>query len=280
MSEPGSEAGKTTTIDVGGVALAVSDEGSGPGFVWGHGLTSSRAHEDSTGLFDWSGLAGLRRLVRYDARGHGNSLTTDGGTTARPEDYRWDSLAGDLLALADALGLDRFAAGGASMGAATVLHAAVVDPGRFTSLVLVIPPTAWETRAGQAGIYEAAASLVESDGVEAFRRAADATPIPAIFADEPELVRFDPAVGASALPFVLRGAAASDLPSLDQLRALDLSVLLLAWESDPGHPVSTATALAEALPDARLSVAAALSEVRHWPVLVGDFLALCDRLAS
>jgi hypothetical protein len=46
------------------------------------------------------------RLIRYDARGHGDS-----GATADPADYAYPSLAADQLALADALGLGRRGAG-------------------------------------------------------------------------------------------------------------------------------------------------------------------------
>ena len=74
------------------------------------------------------------------------------------------------------------------------------------------------------------------------------------------------------LPTVLRGAAATDLPPLDVLAALDQPTLVLAWEGDPGHPVSTATALAGALVRAELSVAPTLAEVTHWPAMVSDFL--------
>ncbi len=39
-----------------------------------HGMSSSRASEDQGGFFDWSALkASGRRIVRYDARGHGRS---------------------------------------------------------------------------------------------------------------------------------------------------------------------------------------------------------------
>lgn len=121
--------------------LAIARIGHGPPFTWSHGLTSSRANEDRRGLFGWTPVTAAGLEVRYDARGHGES---DG-----PEDpsaYRWPQLADDLLALLDELGLERGAAGGASMGCATVLHAAVRAPERFDRLVLGIPPTAWDTR--------------------------------------------------------------------------------------------------------------------------------------
>jgi 3-oxoadipate enol-lactonase len=187
--------------------LAYAVAGEGPPFVWAHGLTSSRANEDRGGLFDWSPVvAGGRQVVRYDARGHGRS-----GGSPDPEAYRWPQLATDLLALLDELGIERAAAGGASMGCATLLHAAVRAPERFDRLVLVIPPTAWATRADQADQYEASARYVEARGKAAWMAAAEEAPRAAIFADLPPFP-FTADIPEDLLPSVLRGAAASDLP--------------------------------------------------------------------
>ncbi len=262
-------------VEVRGVRLSVDVQGSGPTLVWGHGLTSSRQREDEMGgLFGWSGLAadGRATVVRYDARGHGGS-----GATGDPSDYRWPSLALDEWALVDALGLDRPVLGGASMGAATALHAALQRPAEVAGLVLVIPPTAWATRAAQAELYEAGASLVEADGVGAFVEAAAAAPVPAPFVDLPEAPRAVPDVPEDVLPTVLRGAAASDLPSPDELRSLDVPALVLAWAGDPGHPVATAEALGEALPRATVAVADDLATVLSWPERVADLLSTAAR---
>ncbi|RLE17128.1 MAG: alpha/beta hydrolase, partial [Actinobacteria bacterium] len=53
-------------------------DGTGTPFVWGHGLSSSRADEDRRPLIDLAEVAASRRVLRYDARGHGESgsLTT------------------------------------------------------------------------------------------------------------------------------------------------------------------------------------------------------------
>ena len=151
------------TFEVPGAELAVSlsDEGGHP-VVQLHGLTSSRARDRVLNLDLGRGLSGTR-LLRYDARGHGRS-------TGRkvPEDYRWHNLAEDLLRLLDHwFPGERVHGVGPSMGAATLLHAASLEPDRFTGLTLMVPPTAWDTRPDQAANYRAAAALIESDGVEA-----------------------------------------------------------------------------------------------------------------
>lgn len=246
--------------------LAHSLLGHGRPFVWAHGLTSSRANEDQRGLFDWTPVtAGGRQVVRYDARGHGTT-----GGPAEPAAYEWPRLADDLLALMDHLGIERAPVGGASMGCATLLHAAVQAPQRFERLVLVIPPTAWAGRAGQAEAYEASATYVEQAGKAAWLELANATPKAAIFESEPSPFHAD--IPEDLLPSVLRGAAASNLPDPEAVAAVAMPALVLAWATDAGHPVSTAERLAELLPDAELHVAETIPEIRAWPGRVAAFL--------
>jgi 3-oxoadipate enol-lactonase len=249
------------------VPLARSRTGSGPPFVWCHGLTSSRANEDERGLLDWTAVVEIgRALIRYDAPGHGRT-----GGPADAAAYEWPQLALDLLGLLDELELHRVAAGGASMGCATVLHAAVRAPERFDRIVLACPPTAWATRPAQAEGYEKVAAFVEAHGKDALTRATRAVPRPAIFQDEPEPPAAD--IPEELLPAVFRGAAASDLPAASDVERIGAPALVLAWDTDPGHPVSTATRLAELLPGASLHVATSVDDIRAWGPLVADFLA-------
>jgi len=258
---------------VRGVELSVAVEGDGPTLVWGHGLTSCAAAEDASGLFAWlapGALPGIR-VIRYDARSHGRSAV--GGTDV---DHRWPELARDLLAVADAVDAPRFAAGGVSMGCATSLWAALSAPERVTALLLAAPPTAWATRAAQADLYRLGADLVEQHGVEAFVQASRLQPAPALLAGEPELregqLAWLATMDPDGLTLALRGAAASDLPALDALRALEVPALILAWDGDPSHPVSTAEEIHGALAGSQLFVAESLDAVRQWPPYVRAFL--------
>ncbi len=166
------------TIEVRGGPLAYDEVGSGRGFLWGHGLSSSRAEEDTTGLLGaWPFPGDEARRVRYDARGHGGSPGP-----ADPAAYRWDELARDQLGLADALGIGTYVAAGASMGCATALHAAVLAPERVDALVLVIPPTAWVSRPAQRALYEAGADLIDGEGLAAFAEVSAQAPPPKLFA--------------------------------------------------------------------------------------------------
>jgi 3-oxoadipate enol-lactonase len=252
---------------VRGTNLGITDTGSGFPFLWGHGFSADRRTDERSPMLSWRRLARRYRVVRWDARGHGDS---DG--TTEPDSYRWDNLGRDLVALADALGFERYAAGGVSMGAATALHAAHLAGGRIDALVLVLAPTAYETRAAQAGKYAAGADLVERRGIAAYEDRVNAEPVPEILKDFAGTYTFAPAVSEPLFPSVLRGAAASDLPPPEVVRTITVPTLLLAWESDRGHPVSTSQRLAELLPDAQLHVARELRDVAGWTGLVETFL--------
>ncbi|GAA4387907.1 alpha/beta fold hydrolase [Tsukamurella soli] len=140
-------------------------EGHGPTVVALHGLGSSRANDVASGIFDWSPAIGHgRRLVRYDARGHGDSAVKH----PAPDDFTWPRLAEDLLDLLDVVSPEeRVDAVGVSMGVGTLLHAAVRAPERFRCLALVLPPTAWATRVAQREMYLQMAGLVETRGAAA-----------------------------------------------------------------------------------------------------------------
>jgi pimeloyl-ACP methyl ester carboxylesterase len=254
-------------------ATRVRVSGAGVPFVWTHGFTSSMAAEDAIGssalLADLPGV----QLVRYDARGHGSSAAgrDDAATT-------WPSLALDLLELCDALALARPIAGGASMGVATALHAALRGPARFSALVLFMPPTAWETRKAQADVYRAGADLVEAHGVERYVAAVRASlrlrPMPGL-GEPAEQAMLDAlrAKTAPELARLLRGAAASDLPSPDAIAKLALPTLILPVDGDPGHPLSTAERLHERIAASELHVLRDLSALAEARAVVSRFLA-------
>lgn len=254
------------TFELDGATLDHDVAGDdGPLVVQLHGLTSCRERDERMGL-DLARALRHHRVLRYDARGHGRS-TGD----RHPASYAWHHLAEDLLALLDHVAPGETVHGlGPSMGAATLLHAALRDPGRFASLTLAVPPTAWTTRRAQAASYLASAELVEREGLAAFvARAATTGPPPAL-ADAPLT---EPAVPEHLLPSVLRGAASTDLPPAEALTGIDVPTLVLAWSDDPGHPLSTAALLHELVDDSRLVVARTPYGIMAWPGLVADHVA-------
>ena len=75
-------------------------------------------------------LAKSHRLIIPDLRGHGRSTNPGGELSFR-------QCARDLLALMDHLGIESAKGIGASMGAMTLLHMAVMEPRRIEAMVLV-----------------------------------------------------------------------------------------------------------------------------------------------
>jgi len=70
----------------------------------------------------------------------------------------------------------------------------------------------------------------------------------------------------------LGGAALSDMPDPGQLRDLDIPTLILAWEDDTAHPVSTAAALADTLPDVRGMVLCHPGDIGEWNSALVSFV--------
>jgi hypothetical protein len=51
-----------------------------------------------------------------------------------------------------------------------------------------------------------------------------------------------------------------------------MPALVLAWPSDPAHPLATARRLAQLLPGAELHEGPTLEAVRAWPARIAAFL--------
>lgn len=272
------------SLEVRGTRLAYRDTGApdpgraesapAPAFIWAHSLLASMAQEDATGIFDWAPLTGIARVIRYDARGHGASAPS-----RDPKRQTWPELAGDMLGLLDALGVRQAVGGGASMGCGTVLHAACRAPGRFPALVLALPPTAWGGRRYQALLYRSvgllAANPVVDIGVSGFdklrRHLPTRTRSPRSALISAGMDQFLRSPNRTVAPF--NGAAVTDLPSEEALRALDMPCLILAWSGDRMHPIPVANHLHGLLPDSELMIATSDADVLEWPKRVAEFLA-------
>ncbi len=221
------------------------------------------------GLVDWADIPAC--VLRYDARGHGESESTPD-----LDDSGWERLALDQLALADAVGIDTYVAGGASMGSATALHAAVTAPDRILGLVLVIPPTGWEARSGQTDVYEQGAQIVETSGVEPLITAGAAMPPPDPFVGDPEyrqrradgMRSWDP----QRLAHAMRGATRAQLPDRERIAEITCPTLILAWTGDAVHPVATADELVRLIPHAEQHVASTADDLTAWTGLVSRFV--------
>jgi pimeloyl-ACP methyl ester carboxylesterase len=114
--------------DLGDVVINYRQVGEGPEpIVLVHGLAANMAFWN---LKLQSALARRCRVVSYDLRGHGYSSMPERG-------YSPASLAGDLIALLDSLGIERAHLVGHSFGGTIALNAAAAAPDRVSSLTLV-----------------------------------------------------------------------------------------------------------------------------------------------
>ena len=260
-------------VESRGIRLSCERTGAGPVVVWGHGLTSSRRDEDDLPLIDHDRLAAIAEVIRVDAVGHG--LSDD---PVNHDRFGWADMARDVLAVADALGVERFVASGASMGAATALHLAILAPERVSGLALVIPPTAWATRAAQVDRYLASADAIADGRIDEVIAVAATVAPPDPVADiwhargATRLRAADPARTAAAL----RGAAHCDLPPVEVLAGIDVPVTICAWTGDVGHPMSTAQILHDAIDSSQLVTATTPDDLDTWTDAV---IELVNRVA-
>lgn len=231
------------------------------------------ALEDEAAVIDWSDIdRDGWRLIRYDARGHGES----GGGDDRRE-YAVESLAEDLLALLDELSIEHAVVGGASLGAVTAIQAVLLAADRVDALVIALPPAAGRARRVPSMMLRGASRTVALAGKATFLRTARLTPPPPILRGE--LAPFARSVvdgferlDRRRLVTILRVGADLDLPPPDALAEIAVPTLLLGWLSDPGHPVATIDLLSRAWPHAERHVAGDAAAVRQWPELVRRFL--------
>ncbi|HLU79421.1 MAG TPA: 3-oxoadipate enol-lactonase [Burkholderiaceae bacterium] len=209
-----------------------------------------------TPLEMWEGQAAqfsaTHRVVCYDTRGHGGSPVT-------PGPYTFDMLGDDVLAIMDALGVQRAAFCGVSMGGHTALWLGVHAPDRLTGIAVCNSAA----RIGTAEGWAERAESVRRNGVEGMKALAASAPerwfTPGFVQANPALVRrtqswiedIDP-IGYAACCDAL---GQSDLRPF--LGTLGVPALLLAGDSDPVTTVADARAMHEAIPGSKLvSVAA------------------------
>jgi pimeloyl-ACP methyl ester carboxylesterase len=111
--------------DVNGARLYYELAGEGPAVTFvHHGIVDSRVWDPQ-----WEVFAERYRVLRYDLRGFGRSSLPGGAYTD----------VDDLAALLRAVGIERTALVGASMGSRVAFELALTDPDRVDALVIAPP---------------------------------------------------------------------------------------------------------------------------------------------
>jgi 3-oxoadipate enol-lactonase/4-carboxymuconolactone decarboxylase len=185
-------------------------------------------------------LSADHRVVRWDLPGHGGSapdLIGPGATVA--------DLAALVLALADALGVDRFAYAGVSLGGAVGLHLAVHHPERISSLAVVCSSAHFNG----AGPWQERAALVRREGMAPVAATADARWFTAGFT-VPRLVQDHREADPAAYAACCDALAAFDIR--DRLPSITVPTLLIAGREDPATPPAHLREIADAVPGSAL----------------------------
>ena len=253
--------------------------------VWGHGLCNSMAGEDEDMLWNFAHAetgrtgpgpgddgttTGRSRWTRtsFDTRRAGTASPLRPPRPRTAPGTPWAETCSRSRGTADATRRRGLVLGGASMGAASAIHAAVrvarereragSSPETIAGLVLVIVPTFHETRRRRRSQILAAAER----GFGAFLKSKKPRPIFGTDREDepPRLV----GVREDSFEHVMAASADSDLPPSDVIaNALrDVPILALCWDcGDKTHPPSSAAPSRHALaPHADVRVAKTLRD--------------------
>jgi pimeloyl-ACP methyl ester carboxylesterase len=239
-------------VHSGEVDLAGDEAGDGIPIVLLHGLTATRRYVVmGSRSLERSG----HRVLAYDARGHGRSSPAP----AR-DAYGYDELGSDLIAVLDDRGIERAVLAGASMGAHTLLWAALRVPERVAGLVVITPAYDPATQEDEARLrrWDALADGLSRGGIDGFISAQGQPDVPEAWQETVEKVtrqRLGQHEHLDAVADALRAVPRSrPFDTVDELSAISVPVIVVASsdEPDPGHPQAVGEAYAAAIPGARL----------------------------
>ena len=167
------------------------------------------------------------------------------------------------------------------MGCSTSLYAALLAPERINKLILMNPPTAWETRAAQSDFYYNLAKVGGLLGGKLLakimsKRLERLLPGWLISAQEETvggvLEGLKP-LKRKTLSNLFKGAAQADFPSREEIKTITIPTLILGWAGDPSHPVETAVELEELLPQSTLVIANGYEDFKQWPSIIKEFIS-------
>jgi 3-oxoadipate enol-lactonase len=240
-------------LAVNGVNLAVDLRGEGPAILFIHGYPLDRTiwEPQLTALEGW-------RRIAPDLRGMGLSDAPDLG-------YSMATYAADLAALLDALGIDRVVLCGLSMGGYIAFEFVRRWRERVAALVLVDTRAEADSAEGKRSRDEAAA-LAREGGAAAVAE----TMLPKMLAPTAPAALVDRVRGIMAAAPVagIVGALAAMRERADSSAMLPelrgVPTLVMVGSEDRMTPPARASAMASAIPDARLIV---VSGAGHLPTL-------------
>ena len=206
-----------------------------------------------TTLEMWEGqlavFSATHRVVCYDTRGHGGSPVT-------PGPYSFDQLGDDVLAIMDAMEVERAMFCGVSMGGHTGLWLGANAPERFSGIAVCNSAA----RIGTREAWQERAAAVRRDGKQGMKALAASAPerwfSASFIAAEPRIVEQAQQWIAGIDPegYAACCEALGDSDLRDQLARISVPTLMLAGEHDPVTTVAQAQEMAKAVSRSQLAI--------------------------
>jgi 3-oxoadipate enol-lactonase len=189
-------------------------------------------------------LAESFRVLRYDLRGHG-------GSEVPPGPYSLSDLGGDLVALMDALAIERAALCGVSIGAMVSLWIAAHARERVDRLILFC------TSSYLGSAYADRAAAVRERGIEPIADAVVERWFTPAFARRNPTTVDDFRARLCGIPREGYAACCEAIAGMDlrgDLAEIRAATLVVAAADDPATPPDHGRAIADAIPGARFAV--------------------------
>jgi 3-oxoadipate enol-lactonase len=236
----------TDTVHANGIDIAYRFDGpeGAPLVTMSNSLASNMAMWDA----QVTALVPDFRVLRYDTRGHG-------ATSAPPAPYTMDTLAADLIALWDALGIERCALVGLSLGGMIGQQIGIAHGERVSALVLCDTLSRWPEGAGT--IWDGRIRTAQTQGVKVLVEGTlERWFTPAFLkSGSPEIARIGEMIGATPAPgYIGCSHAIKGIDFLDRLGEIKVPTLVIAGADDPATPVSAARDIQSHIPGAKLVV--------------------------
>jgi 3-oxoadipate enol-lactonase len=215
-------------------------------------------------------FAGPFRLIRYDARGHGQSDAPSG-------DYTLDQLGQDMLAVLDDARVDTADVCGLSLGGMTAMWLAVHAPNRIRRLVLA----STGARIGSAQLWNDRIAIVRSQGMGALaERAVDRWFSPQFRERDGDTVHAFKAMLQDCPPDGYAGccAALRDADLSDAIGGIRTPTLAIAGTVDTATPIALSEFICDRITGARLVAldSAHLSNVEQADAFTDAVLEFLD----
>jgi 3-oxoadipate enol-lactonase len=263
---------RTTTARINGIAMRYADEGNraGPVVVLHHPLATNLTFWDEAA----AALAPTYRVIRFDARGHGQ-------TEAPVGRYAFETLAADVVALMDHLGVTHASYVGLSMGGMVAQYLGLLHGPRFNALVIVASSSRvaaefrslWHDR-----VVVAREKGMPSQVEPAMARwvsAATRTHKPHLLKRFADMIETTPLEGYAGWC-----GAIEHLDMTDRLSGIKVPTRVIVGAEDPATPVAASEAIQKNIPGADLIVLPGVSHMLACEDPAGFHAALLPFLAQ